>query len=506
MNQEQVKRSNATKKTHVWKNSSENLLSLSPFAHKRSISTSSENIKISVLTNERSISPAQTSPKNLSNYSNLVIPFTTHSHSHSPSELDSPVREKRNISLVARLNEEILILSSQLKQSNEIIAFLSTRSTEFQELNERYKQSQYEMDKNQSDLQKKIVVLEEKIGKYKNDKETEVKILMEKHRQELKIIENDKNRVIEEIYHENKKKMLFVENYFIEIIMNLNHKYIEEVEYLNMKYKSKIYRIAHSDKRRQSGDKEIWENSGLFSSRIEEVKKTEEQVLSPQQKNEVKCTEFELDSGLRQIFNQVNLSLDPERFRSHRDEYEQQLRDSIHSIFDLCTKKSVETKELYCDWDETPKSKEAFLEHTLENLSKRTFLKYFHTLTGSAFYTLSDLYDQFQVKSTFLLWKTLQKKNFSLPSKLISTIFTYNFINKKTFRLYWHSWAIFKNYNKQSLIRNKKLMKGALELWEKSTITKQESIIEGFYHWRSLKTFDKINKLRDFKRFFTVCT
>lgn len=303
MNQEEVKRSNAIKKTRVWKNSSENLLSLSPTAHKRSISTSSENMGISVLTNERSISPAQTSPKNLSNYSNSVIPFTI--HSRSPSELDSPVREKRNISLVARLNEEILILSSQLKQSNEIIAFLNTRSTEFQELNERYKQSQYEMDKNQADMQKKIVVLEEKVDKIKIDKETEVKILMEKHKQELRIMENDKDRVIEEIYHENKKKMVFVENHFIEIIMNLNHKYIEEVEYLNLKYRSKIYRMAHSEKRGQGGDKEIWENSGSFSSKIVEMKKNEGEVFSPRQKMAATSADFEIDSGLRQIFNQV---------------------------------------------------------------------------------------------------------------------------------------------------------------------------------------------------------
>ncbi|OMJ70903.1 hypothetical protein SteCoe_31017 [Stentor coeruleus] len=502
MNQEVVKRSNAIKKTRIWKNSSENLLSLSPTAHKRSISTSSENMRISILTNERSISPSQTSPKNLSNYANSVIPFTI--HSRSPSELDSPVREKRNISLIARLNEEILILSSQLKQSNEIIAFLNTRSTEFQELNERYKQSQYEMDKNQIDLQKKIFILEDRIGKMKIDKETEVKILMEKHRQELKIIENDKDKVIEEIYYENKKKMVLVENYFIEIIMNLNHKYIEEVEYLNMKYRSKIYRIVHSDKRGQSG--EMWENSEPFSLKIEEMKKNEGENFSSQQRKVAAYSDYELDSSLRQIFNQVNLSLDAEKFRSHRDEYEQQLRDSIHSIFDLCTKKAVESKDLYCEWDETPKSKEAFLEYSLEKLSKRTFLGYFHTLTGSFFYTLSNLYDWFQVKSAFSSWKIPQRNSFSLPLKLLSIIFTQNFFNKKIFKSYWHSFAMLKKHNKNSSIRSKKLMKGALEIWQNSAISIQESLIEAFYHWRSLKAFDKINKLRDFRRFFTVCT
>lgn len=166
----------------------------------------------------------------------------------------------------------------------------------------------------------------------------------------------------------------------------------------------------------------------------------------------------------------------------------------------------METKDLYCEWDETPKSKEAFLEYTLEKLSKRTFLGYFHTLTGSFFYTLSDLFDHFQIKSAFSSWKNHQNQAFSLPSRLLSVIFTYNFLNKKIFRSYWRSWALLKTYNKQSSIRNKKLMKDALEIWEKSTISMQESIIEAFYHWRSLKTFDKIKKLRDFRRFFTVCT
>lgn len=309
MEQEESKLGSSFNDTQIWKCSSENVLSLSPLAHKRSISTSSENFGISVITNEKSLSPSRTSPKNLSKLCSFLIPYS--SHSRSPSELESPVKEKRNMSVIGRLNEEILILSTQLKQSNEIIAFLNIRSNEFQDLNEKYKQNQIESDKKQAEMHKKLIALEEKLGKILTEKDTEIKNIKNLHIKEIQNIEIDKERVIQDIIHENKKKLVLVENHFIEIIMNLNHKYIEEVEYLNSKYRNKLYNLVHSDKLGQIsiGEKESYEGSTIYSPNMDSMKKIEISFLSPHNKKTMmkksQELDIELDMSLRQIFNQV---------------------------------------------------------------------------------------------------------------------------------------------------------------------------------------------------------
>ncbi|OMJ76615.1 hypothetical protein SteCoe_23993 [Stentor coeruleus] len=530
MKQEESKLNNSFNDTQIWKCSSENILSLSPLAHKRSISTSSENLGISVITNEKSMSPSRTSPKNLSKLCSFLIPYSSHSrsppelaklcsflipyssHSRSPPELDSPVKEKRNMSVIGRLNEEILILSTQLKQANEIIAFLSIRSNEFQDLNEKYKQNQIESDKNQAEMHKKLIVLEEKLRQILIEKDTEIKNIKDFHIKEIQSIEIDKEKLIQDIIHENKKKLVLVENHFIEIIMNLNHKYIEEVEYLNKKYRKKMHNLVYSDKLGQIGigEKESYEGSTIYSLNMDSIKKNDASFSSLHYKKPMvkrsQEIDVELDMSLRQIFNQVNLSLDSDKFKENRSEYEHQLRASIHSIFDLCSKKATESKDLFCKWDETPKSKDLFLEFSLEKLSKRTILNYFHLLTGSFFNTLSHLLSKLQKKSFFLSWK-IQK---SIKTPLVfpySSAFSINqTINKKIFSIFWNTWSALKTYNKKSIIQNKKLMKATIEKWGKLEFSMHDSVIEAFYHWRSIKAYDKINKLKEFKRFFIECS
>lgn len=127
-------------------------------------------------------------------------------------------------------------------------------------------------------------------------------------------------------------------------------------------------------------------------------------------------------------------------------------------------------------------------------------------MTGSFFNTLSHLLPKLQKKSYFLSWK-LKKTIKIIKTSPYSSAFSINqTLNKKIFSIFWNTWSALKSHNKPSIIQNKKLMKAAIEKWEKLGFSMQDSVIEAFYHWRSLKAYDKIHKLKDFKRFFIECS
>lgn len=157
----------------------------------------------------------------------------------SPGNLEITQKEKRQHSVIERLNQEVSILSSQLNQSNLAVSYSSAK-----------------LQKNKEKIKALLEIIEAQKAQL-NSLETENISLKQQYELLIMSKENEKKKVefelesqkmnfdqkIQELIHENKKDRISIENHYIDLITSLNHKFIEEVEYINKKFKEKIRKI-----------------------------------------------------------------------------------------------------------------------------------------------------------------------------------------------------------------------------------------------------------------------
>ena len=93
------------------------------------------------------------------------------------------------------------------------------------------------------------------------------------------------------------------------------------------------------------------------------------------------------------------------------------------------------------------------------------------------------------------------KKMISKTVAIISNLI--EIMRKKTFASLWFSWKSIKSIKTQTKIRQKMLLKKAIENWEQFVTFKENRWIELFYHWRRLPKLEKMYKLKEFKQFFS---
>lgn len=157
--------------------------------------------------------------------------------------------EKKYLYQISRLNQEIQILSDQLKQANDLISHLSQKLTEttskhtlhLQALQERHEQK---LKRSRQDIE----LLLSSSESYRNN---EIKKITAEHRQEIsKQQETYENRLIMQEQHyceefskkdnEHRQHVCMLRKHFIDMINSLKCKFLEELDYVQSKYKNKI--------------------------------------------------------------------------------------------------------------------------------------------------------------------------------------------------------------------------------------------------------------------------
>jgi hypothetical protein len=165
------------------------------------------------------------------------------------SELEIYLIEKKYAVIISRLNQEITILSSQLKQSNNIIAQLSHKLNEInhkhalhiQALQERHEQ---EIKRKNHDMEYYL----KEIDNYptrNTTNENSNNLNHIKHRIQSEILEQKKifQEEIEKNNFEQKKQTNILEDRCLNFINSLKDKFLEELEYLENKHKQELISI-----------------------------------------------------------------------------------------------------------------------------------------------------------------------------------------------------------------------------------------------------------------------
>jgi hypothetical protein len=170
-----------------------------------------------------------------------------------PNDHDS-IGEKRYLHQLAKLNQEIVILSGELKHANELISQLSEKLAEqntkhahhLQALQERHEQK---TKKGQQEV-------EFLISSFERYKAAELDKMAQEYRRSLEEMENrfeakEKDREMYFAEEMNKKDcdhkqhLRMLKHHFIEMISNLKSKFVEELEEVETKYKGKIQGIRN---------------------------------------------------------------------------------------------------------------------------------------------------------------------------------------------------------------------------------------------------------------------
>lgn len=138
-----------------------------------------------------------------------------------------------------------------------------------------------------------------------------------------------------------------------------------------------------------------------------------------------------------------------------------------------------------------------------ENKLKIFFKNSVHSQKNKLFSVCEKILLTKQRKVKFGTWKNYEK-TLVLDGKI--KVYLQGFvevIRKKLFLLMWTSWKRIKAIKKSKGIREKVLMRKAIEYWENEVNYKENKWIDAFYHWRSILIQVKVDKLKGYKKFFT---
>jgi hypothetical protein len=203
------------------------------------------------------LSAAQT-PKNQISWNTSLLENTSYQKSFN---FDIFPQDKKYITQIQRLNEEIQILSEQLKEANELIKTLTVKLSEcnskhalhLQALQERHEQklkrNQKELELilhssssfSHSEIQKVTTEFHQALEKQQNDFESHLNMLEKRYSEDLSLKEAE--------FAE--KESLLRQN-FMTVILNMKEKFIEDLQDVKTKYKEKL-KLLSNVHRRMSG-------------------------------------------------------------------------------------------------------------------------------------------------------------------------------------------------------------------------------------------------------------
>ena len=172
--------------------------------------------------------------------------------------------EKKYNQIFSKLNEEIVILSEQLKQANSTISSLTIKLNEsnnkhsfhIQALQERHEQK---LKRNQHENE---LILSSIKASHKQELENTRTFFQQELSKQQESFQNyyksQEQNFFDELENKNKKhyqQIAIQKQHFIEIITNLKKQFDEELEFIQNKYKNKIELLKDIQERNRSSER-----------------------------------------------------------------------------------------------------------------------------------------------------------------------------------------------------------------------------------------------------------
>ena len=516
-------KSNALGTTVPWISSLENKISMKKNVHKRYFSTSGDESPLKSRINEIEISPSKNSPIHSFNSRSALWADHFKMFTDPCPDLSPISEEKKNKSLISKLNEEILILSEQLKQSNEIINFLNDTVYECQAENQSNLLAlQQEFDirtsKTLKDTEDQRENINQMIEIMSREHKNQLNELNDRFLKELNIKEQEHEQHIEKLSYNHKKQLISTESHFIEIIMNLNHKFVEEIEYLNKRYRNIPHHRsqAHEKASENYSDKDSEEASTLFSHRenlfspqMNSLIKRDNVVISPLPFSQIKLRKLEESDYDFDLAHYFNKSHDGDNVQG--PEIDIKIRSALRSVISITRKTLLITlKFFFSKWTLNNYNRKSQKFHERCQMFVESMEKCMHrTLKSTLNYSVdvdlrkvTRIFERNLIKHRLYYWRYHRPNSIIILKEMLNITSLIEFMKKKSFSLIWSSWKCLKNHNKENKIRNRKLIKKYIELWEKHIYSTEDKYFETFYHWRGLSKREKIYKLKEYKQLF----
>lgn len=242
---------------------------------------------------------------------------------------DSQSLDKKYINNINRLNQEMQIMSNQLKQANETIAILTVRLAEtnnrhaihIQELHERHEQK---ITKLKSDLEKLFSQASTKpcsstLQKIIMEKNFELEGQQKKFNEKLHIITEMHEKQLKYRDKEHSSKITILKKQFLDVIQELKDKFLSEIEDLQTKYQGEVEQMKEALKMLNSKEGpsdseistaiEIDHEKNKHHESLSDMQIIEEISFQPnviiRNFEESVGTSSELDASLQQLINQI---------------------------------------------------------------------------------------------------------------------------------------------------------------------------------------------------------
>lgn len=281
---------------------------------------------------------ANSPTSNTIHFNSLHSRYNTSTLDISPNHQEfSDALEKKYITNIARLNEEILIMSTQLKQANETIACLTQRLNEsnskhamhLQSLHERHEQK---IRRNQQDMDHLLREMNNKspnmaLEKIILEKNLEIEVQKRKFQEKIDELTRRFEKQIEEKDKQNSNQLKVLKDQFLDIVIMLKERFFDEISTLQGQYKLEIDRVRGSMD--ALNDDRVMENYDGFC--MENVNRREKYGIEIRDEidddlqimEELSATpglyikkslresgESDLDMSLKFLINQINLEHD----------------------------------------------------------------------------------------------------------------------------------------------------------------------------------------------------
>ena len=298
--------------------------------HRKTISSPSNSpCKESIPTEIKANSPK----RNLINYNTLHRQYNNKILELPPKEINIPQHfpsEKKYLNNINRLNEEIQIMSTQLKLANETISSLTLKLNEsnalhtlhLQELHERHEQK---ITKIKSNIDKLMFQANSKPSPYNlqkiiMEKKFEIEDQQKKFNEKIIDIRNHYEKQMKLKEKEHSRKIDLLKSQFLEVVNEIKGKFLGEIENLHKKYKREVDQVK--DAMRAIGNKDggsedeistaieidhernIKNQNSLSDLQIIEELSSQQIFLNPI--NESENSLSELDNSLRQLIGQIS--------------------------------------------------------------------------------------------------------------------------------------------------------------------------------------------------------
>ena len=281
---------------------------------------------------------ANSPTSNTIHFNSLHSRYNTATLDIFPVPQDLPdASEKKYINNISRLNEEILIMSSQLKQANETIAMLTNKLNEcsskhalhLQSLHERHEQKIRRNRQDMDNLLKEAGAKPSNLTLEKIILEKNLEIEMQRRQFQEKI--NDMAQRFESQIQmkdvENKAQICCLKDQFLEIVLSLQGKFFEEIEGLQVQYKKEVDKIyteldfisagnVGEEREFLGEEKEFFEEEELVKKKVSDPgNESDLQIIEELSSNANmfirrpirESGESDLDLSLRQLINQIHL-------------------------------------------------------------------------------------------------------------------------------------------------------------------------------------------------------